>query len=67
MATTRWQGPERRTQLRLRQVIDALWAGQRGNQEALEYLRERVSDLAVDVEESKRIGVDGPQPVARSG
>jgi hypothetical protein len=55
--TTAWQGPERRQQLRLRRLIDALWAGQRGNQEALEYLREPVGALAVDLEETKRLEV----------
>ena len=49
-----WQGPERRTNLRLRALIDDLRGELRDTRHALEFLRERVSSLSVELEELRR-------------
>ena len=52
--TTEWQGPERRTNHRLRALIDELRGELRDTRHALEFVRERVSALSLDVEELRR-------------
>jgi hypothetical protein len=52
--TTQWQGSERRTNLRLRALIDELRGELRDTRHALEFLRERVSTLSVEMEELRR-------------
>jgi predicted nucleic acid-binding Zn-ribbon protein len=49
-----WQGPERRTNLRMRALIDDLRAELRDNRAAVEYLREQVHALSVELEELRR-------------
>jgi len=57
--TTQWQGPERRTNPRLRALIDELRGELRDTRHSLEFLRERVSTLSVDVEELRRAHNEG--------
>jgi hypothetical protein len=54
-----WQGPERRTNHRLRALIDELRGEQRDTRHALEFLRDRVSMLSVDLEELRRAHNEG--------
>jgi len=54
-----WQGPERRTNPRMRMLIDDLRGELRDTREALEYLRQRVSTLGVDLEELRRAHNEG--------
>jgi len=44
-----WPGPERRTNLRLRRLIDDLQAGVKDNREAIAALTTRVVNLETDV------------------
>lgn len=62
--TRQWEGPERRTSLRLRALIDDMQLQLRDTRHALEFLREGVSDLRVDVEELRRAHNEGRQSVA---
>ena len=50
-----WQGRERRTNHRLRFLIDELQAGVRGNREAVANLADRVIVLEHDVEALKGV------------
>ena len=59
----RWQGAERRTNHRLRAIIDELRAELRDTRHALEFLRERVSRLSVDMEELRRAHNEGRRSV----
>ena len=58
-----WQGPERRTNVRLRALIDELRSELRDTRHALEFLRERVSTLSIDLEELRRAHNEG-RPLA---
>jgi len=49
-----WQGPERRANPRMRALIDELRADMRDNRAAVDYLRERVQALSVELEEVRR-------------
>ena len=51
--STGWQGSERRTNHRLRALIDELQAGVRGDREAIETVSDRVTVLERDVEALK--------------
>lgn len=62
--TRQWEGPERRTSLRLRALIDDMQLQLRDTRHALEFLREGVSDLRVDVEELRRAHNEGRLSVA---
>ena len=57
--TKQWDGPERRTNPRMRALIDELRSGLRDNREAVEFLRERVHTLGVDLEELRRAHNEG--------
>ena len=65
--TTQWQGPERRTNLRLRALIDDLRRELRDTRHALEFLRERVSTLSVEVEDLRRAHNEGRPSVVGAG
>jgi hypothetical protein len=64
--TTQWQGSERRTNLRLRALIDELRGELRDTRHALEFLRERVSTLSVEMEELRRAHNEGRPAVIRA-
>jgi len=49
-----WSGPDRRTNLRLRAIIDELKAGVREHGTAIETLTDRITTIAADVEVLKR-------------
>jgi len=57
--TEQWQGPERRTNLRLRALIDELRGELRDTRHSQEFLRERVAALSVDVEDLRRAHNEG--------
>ena len=65
--TTQWQGPERRTNPRLRALIDDLRGELRDTRHALEFLRERVSALSVELEEVRRAHNQGRPSVVGAG
>jgi len=65
--TTQWQGPERRSNPRLRALIDDLRAELRDTRHALEFLRERVSTLSVELEELRRAHNEGRPSVVAAG
>jgi hypothetical protein len=50
-----WPGPERRTSLRLRKLIDDLQAGQREHRVTLDTVLLRLNQLAADVEALKKV------------
>jgi outer membrane murein-binding lipoprotein Lpp len=49
-----WHGPERRTNLRLRAVINELQAAVRENRSAIDALSKQIADLREDLEMLKR-------------
>ena len=69
MGDTRpWTGPERRTNLRLRALIDEHRLNLRDARDAIEYLRERIFALTVEVEVLRRdraAGTVAGEPRAR--
>jgi hypothetical protein len=62
---TRWDGTERRSNLRLRTLIDELRSELRDTRQSLEFLRERVSSMAVELERLKQES-QGSSPSSRN-
>jgi hypothetical protein len=62
-----WRGPERRTDVRLRALIDELRSELRDTRYAMEFLRERVSTLSVELEELKRLHNERRASTAAAG